>query len=1051
MNEGEARPLGLAETRATDGRHLALAQTHASLDSRQDPPRSFGAADTQVFGGDSQAPQEPQELVDIAARDTLESGLHGGLARPELAGREEHRRRDLLKAKLFGEAEAAVKIGRFQVLGRLGAGGMGIVYTAYDERLDRKVAIKVLRPESSGGQSRVRLLREAQAMARLSHPNIVGVHEVGEDGDSVFVAMEFVRGDSLDRWLEQRRPWRTVLEVFMAAGRGLQAAHAAGMIHRDFKPANAILADDGRVKVLDFGLARSGAAAIESAQSTAHPSEHSLMEVRLTRTGAMMGTPAYMSPEQLLGGELGPASDQFSFFVALYEGLYGALPFAGASLTELIASVTQGRPGDAPLNSDVPAWLRRVVVRGLAQEPSDRWPDMASALAALASDPSRRRRRLAALLGLVVASAGASAVAMQVVAPAGQCEGLAGATEQVWNDERIAAARGAFSTSALGAETWSLVEPRLMAWTDEWVALRGDRCEAQVTGRISDTLHDRSVACLDRQLARVDGLVGAFAHADATVVEQAPAAVAALPPLALCSDTDYLMAEVRPPEDPQARVQVAEGRASLERARAAIDLGDFAGGLRQATTVAVLGRTLDHEPLVALAEVVRGDALQWQREVAGAEAALSVGLELGLASGDDRAAAEAMARRIYVQAEFAGRSQQALGEAVIGRALLRRIGEDTRLAWLLENNIAVAHERAGQLDEAIRGYEAALGLAGERSYEAMVSLYNLGLLSGRLDRLDRADELFGAAVVTGEHLFGPRHPALLPLLEGQANAAYAMGRLGRARALCDRARGIHAGLPAPSPGLLLPIVELQAQLAMERREASAPALAAEASALALAATGPGSARGAFALLRSQVHQDARETDYTAALGQLAGVSPELWGEALLSRVTALLFAERPVRMLEVLDEARTSGPWGALKSDSRVPLGLVEAEVLIDLGRISEAVAVLDDIEERVDEGTSRWVRPRIDYHRGRIAALRGDFAAAVVDLRRAAESYATSFDGDHPEQLEVRFALARALRGAGSRGEAESVARPVLAAYVTLGPGFAVEVAAIEAWLAAG
>ena len=273
------------------------------------------------------------------------------------------------------------------------------------------------------------------------------------------------------------------------------------------------------------------------------------------------------------------------------------------------------------------------------------------------------------------------------------------------------AARTAFSTSTLGADTWGLIEPRIAAWNDEWVALRGDRCEARAAGRISDTLHDRSVACLERQLARVDGLVSAFVVADARVVEQAAAAVDALPALTLCSDADYSMAEVRPPEDPQARAQVAEGRASLERARAAIDLGDFAGGLRQATAVAELGRTLNYEPLVALAEVVRGDAMQWQREVPGAEAALSTGVELGLASGDDRAAAEALARRIYVRAELAGHAEQALADAPIGRALLRRIGAERRLTWLLENNLAVAHERAGALDVAIRGYEAALGLA----------------------------------------------------------------------------------------------------------------------------------------------------------------------------------------------------------------------------------------------------------------------------------------------------------------------------------------------------
>ncbi|HET6583005.1 MAG TPA: serine/threonine-protein kinase, partial [Nannocystaceae bacterium] len=222
-------------------------------------------------------------------------------------------------------------LGRYVVLERIGSGGMGVVYAAYDPQLDRKVALKLLhareeRDGDSGGRARV--LREAQAMARLSHPNVVAVHDVGVVDDTLFVAMEFVEGVTLGHFIAAgSRRWNEVLDVFEPAGRGLAAAHAAGLVHRDFKPDNVMIGNDGRVRVMDFGLAR---AAAEITTESSEGSGGSIVELsgvdRLTRTGALVGTPAYMAPELLAGGNADARSDQFAFCVALHRALYGTAP-----------------------------------------------------------------------------------------------------------------------------------------------------------------------------------------------------------------------------------------------------------------------------------------------------------------------------------------------------------------------------------------------------------------------------------------------------------------------------------------------------------------------------------------------------------------------------------------------------------------------------------------------------------------------------------------------------------------------------------------------------
>ena len=299
------------------------------------------------------------------------------------------------------------KVGRYVVNELIGEGGMGIIYTAYDPQLDREIALKLLRAhgvpgtEDSSGQAR--LLREAQAMAQLSHPNVLPVYDVGTHGSSVFVAMELVRGFNLGKWLKQKdREWRDVLDVFIQAGQGLLAAHKAGLVHRDFKPANVLIGEDGRPRVADFGIARSMRAGERPRKPIISDSGRPLsLDTPLTVAGSLLGSPGYMAPEQYAGVDTSPATDQFAFCIALYEGLYGVRPFVGANLNELTHATTLGKVPPPPKGSTVPGWIHRAIEKGLAVDPANRHASMSSLLFALSNDPARVVRRRAAI-GVVV-------------------------------------------------------------------------------------------------------------------------------------------------------------------------------------------------------------------------------------------------------------------------------------------------------------------------------------------------------------------------------------------------------------------------------------------------------------------------------------------------------------------------------------------------------------------------------------------------------------------------------------------------------------------------
>ena len=438
-------------------------------------------------------------------------------------------------------------LGRYLILGVLGEGGMAVVYKGYDPELDRRVAIKLLtvdesteRAEVDASEGRRRLLREAQAMAQLAHPNVVAIYDVGMHGDQVFIAMELVERGTVGQWLrEQPRGWRDVLDVFRQAGRGLEAAHALRLVHRDVKPSNMLLGRDGRVRVTDFGIVKQvdvdDPNAVLGAKPPLERPSDPVLASTMTHAGSMMGTLGYMAPEQLEGGPVDARADQFGFCVSLYRALYDALPFEpgprGAQAVE---------PKDT---RGVPAWVTLAVMRGLRTAPEARFASMSELLAALERDPARSRRQWwigagAVTLVTVLAGAAGASVVRSRNQTAALCQGAPERLAGIWDGDRKRAVHSAFIAvdKPYAEDAYQRVERALDAYAESWVTMQTESCRAtKLRGEQSAELLDLRTACLDRRLDELRAETELFAKADARVVENAVQATGALTSLDECA------------------------------------------------------------------------------------------------------------------------------------------------------------------------------------------------------------------------------------------------------------------------------------------------------------------------------------------------------------------------------------------------------------------------------------------------------------------------------------------------------------------------------------
>lgn len=450
-----------------------------------------------------------------------------------------HRMRQTVMSRVFGDARTPERIGRYEIERAIGAGAMGAVFAAHDPQLDRQVAVKLLRFTSRDAEG-MRLLREAKALAKLSHRNVVQVYDAGAVDDRVFLAMELVQGTDLHHWLRARpRAWREVVDVFLAAGRGLAAAHAVGLVHRDFKPQNVLVGDDGEVKVADFGLVRAAAAPGETSDE---PHEPALVagDESLTRTGTSVGTPAYMAPEQHLVLATDARTDQFSFCVALYEGLVGERPFRADSLRELIEATRADRVV-FPRRPWVPVGLRRVIRRGLRANPADRFPDMPALLGALdrVRRPGWRGWAVGvAAAGLVPLVGGGLLSPPEAPAPAAAA-GIAACdaeakTRSIWGDEARERVRAQLVSvdSTIGERAANTAAEALDGYLQAWSEAYTSTCEAEPAADEAQVMAQQ--LCLQSRLQEARGVIAVLDQADVAIVANVSQLVAALEPVTSC-------------------------------------------------------------------------------------------------------------------------------------------------------------------------------------------------------------------------------------------------------------------------------------------------------------------------------------------------------------------------------------------------------------------------------------------------------------------------------------------------------------------------------------
>jgi len=702
------------------------------------------------------------------------------------------------------------KLGRYVVLSRVGAGGMGVVFGAYDPELDRKVAIKLLRsaPGGSGpkelADQRSRLLREAQAMAKLSHPNVITVHDVGTFEGQVFVAMEFIDGGTLSMWLrETQRSFREVLPVLLAAGRGLAAAHAAGLVHRDFKPDNVLMGRDGRVLVTDFGLARPAAGKTDNfAQVGTMPGTRAL-GLALTQTGALVGTPAYMAPEQLGGERTDALTDQFSFCVALYEGLYGERPFAGKVLAELIANVTEGNVRAAPQRTTVPRWVRRALMRGLAVDPEARHSSMDVLLAALVRNPWRRWQQVALIAIPTVTIAGIVA-AYEREQPSAQsyCRDIADKLDGVWDDERRAAVTARFSATDLpyAPDALRSIERVLDPYAQMWIELQTQACRDEVEGVRPQAVLALQMTCLERRRQSLGALTELLADADAATIERSVDAAKALPALEICADLEVLMAR----ESTQDDLDPAIAREIDEALAKAKVLRD--------TSLLAHARTVI-EPLVARSEAVgytRGEAfarellattLDFAGETAAAERAYHDALSAALASGSAEIVVRASLGLIWITGDASRPLVEADRWYAHGKGALARMGGDPELEAELERSLAQAYLQHGDLQRAevharksMEIRETAFG----PDHESVGAAANtMGQLLAMQGKYVEARAAFSRALQLIEAELGPAHPDTAAAIANLGSGWAESGEYRKAIEYFERALAIEIAALGP--------------------------------------------------------------------------------------------------------------------------------------------------------------------------------------------------------------------------------------------------------------
>ncbi|MBX7081003.1 MAG: serine/threonine-protein kinase [Nannocystaceae bacterium] len=919
-------------------------------------------------------------------------------------------------------------VGRYIVLGIAGHGGMGVVYRAYDPELQREVALKLLRGRGANKQAaaEARLRREAQAMARVSHPNVLPVYDVGAFDGRVWLAMEFLAAETLSDWLErERRSPADIIAMFVQAGRGLAAAHAVGLIHRDFKPQNVLVGNDGRARVMDFGLARVAAAETD-VPSDEMPGLVDDFDTQLTAAGSVVGTPRYMAPEQHYAQPMDARADQFSFCVALYEALYHVRAFAGDNLPELAKRKHSGELAEVTADVDVPARVLAALKRGMAGKPDDRFETMDALLTELAPAPPRTRGRSLLVTAIATASiAGAAAVAIFATHDR-PCSDADRKLVGVWDAERREAVAEAMRATgqAYAEDTLAAVESSLDRYASAWVEAHDAACAAtRVYGEQSPALLDLRVACFDRLRAEMRALVDVLAEADTGVLQRAIRATDGLREVSDCDGNAELIAVVPPPADATAIETIAEIEAEVAKGRALDSAGKAADAVVVLEPAVAQARRLGWRPLEADALAAFADAIGDAGD-AERERVLSIeALSLALAGRATRTAAEITVSLLFVDGYMRQDVTSAKAWAELGRGLIEAIGGEERLSIALHNGEAIALVMEGDLVGGQRLLDEMLQRQRAREPEGprlAVLLGNAGALLATRGQYGPARRYLAEAEVAYRRSFGEQHPDLLSLLsnlgaielfEGHYEAA-----IDRLDDVAQRQRAV-LGSDHPEYGNTLN------NLANANRLAGHVdvAIAVHRQALALRERKPGPNSLVVAQTLDNLSIALRSRNDIAEARKVHDRATEI-----RKRLVAPDHTEMAVNWLNEAEQAAA------------------EHDVEAALGAYAKAL----EIRER-KLGNTHPQTIAVLSSRGDTLLAAGRRAEAIADLERALAA-AIAGGGSVRQLAALRFDLAQALEDPARARRLALEARDEYATYRDDGPAVAERIAEIDAWLAA-
>jgi len=871
-------------------------------------------------------------------------------------------------------------IGRYVVVGLLGRGGMGTVYKAYDAQINRALAIKLLHRNlargSAGDEIGARMLREARAMARLRHPNVALIHDVGVFEQRVFLALEFIDGGTLKQWLAREHSLQERLDALIAAGRGLAAAHAAGLVHRDFKPDNVLVGKDGHVVVTDFGIARLAEDGLaEGAPSSPPPAQAPSerpasvsLTAPLTLTGSVLGTVGYMAPEQALGHPVDAATDQFSFCVTAYTALYGKRPFASDNLRAYVEAI-QEPLGPPPAATAVPAWLHRVLARGLSREPGDRFPSMDALLAALTADPAvaaRKRRMIgiASVAALLVAASGALAVRHR----SEECVPDPGDLGGVWDDAARADVAASFARSdeADGKDIVGRVTKVMDDTAARWTAMKSESCEAtRIKKRQPEDAYRLRSECLDRRLNEMRALSTSLRSADKAVVEKALAAAYGLTNVAVCADVPMLRKSGGLPDDPKARADVLEARGELARATSLQLVGRLGDSTSAAEHALALARGANHGSTVAEALHVLG-ALEVERnEHAKAEAFLTESTWTASRAGADALVVATASLEAFVVGDKLGRPGEARIWLGVADAALARVGASQELelqyeehkAWVLADGDR-AEETIPAQERIAQSYEALYGVHPH----TLRALYNLGDARTAVGDHARACRIYERAITMAESIGGPTYAWTGYSRAGHGDCLVAQGFYAEGEREVERA--VHVFEATSDTYSEAEALEVMIRSALALGDVQ------RAATIARKALGLMQGLEGTASLVALVNPPAAE-----ALLRASGSAAAAEAEALCNQ------AEKEQEILGQVDPSRT------LRADALRCLG----EARIAAGRPADAVAPLErslTIPRRTYPGD--LARARFDLARA-LSSSGGDATRAASLARQARDELAVT------------------------------------------------------------